>query len=184
MLLQNNWTEWFVIHPNNEDGNRNMAVFSNIFEAGSLRDEKLWSLVKEIVTVILATDANNKIMILHSPKNFGGTRSRSDDKVICVLSWIYWIWDGKNRVQTTDMYVSGRHVVNMLSDMSPTWCFFMLKKGSKRQAFLCPTCCCWHVGMYWRRNQYQLGENPPSAKELGTRREGSRDWGMRHISKE
>ena len=36
-------------------------------------------------TVILAADANNKIMILHSPKNFGGTRSRPANKVVCML---------------------------------------------------------------------------------------------------
>jgi hypothetical protein len=41
--------------------------------------------VEEIDTVILAADANNKIMILHSPKNFGGTRSRPDNKVVCML---------------------------------------------------------------------------------------------------
>ena len=72
-------------HPNNEDGNRNMATFSNIFKAGSSRGENVQSLVEEIDAVISAADANNKIMILHSPKNFGGTRSRPDDKVVCVL---------------------------------------------------------------------------------------------------
>ena len=41
--------------------------------------------MEEIDTVILAADANNKIMILHSPKNFGGTRSRPNNKVVCML---------------------------------------------------------------------------------------------------
>ena len=71
--------------PNNEDGNRNMAAFSSILEAGLSEEEKLQSLVEEINTVILAADANNKIMILHSPKNFGGTRSRPNNKVVCML---------------------------------------------------------------------------------------------------
>ena len=85
MLPQINWTEWFSNHPNNEDGNRNMAAFSSILEAGLSEEEKLQSLVEEINTVILAADANNKIMILHSPKNFGGTRSRPNNKVVCML---------------------------------------------------------------------------------------------------
>ena len=41
--------------------------------------------MEEINTVTLAADANNKIMILHSPENFGGTRSRPDNKVVCML---------------------------------------------------------------------------------------------------
>ena len=85
MLPQINWTEWFSNHPNNEDGNRNMAAFSSILESGLSEEEKLRSLVEEIDTVILAADANNKIMIFHSPKNFGGTRSRPDNKVVCML---------------------------------------------------------------------------------------------------
>ena len=41
--------------------------------------------MEDIDTVILAANANNKIMILRSPKNFGGTRSRPDNKVVCTL---------------------------------------------------------------------------------------------------
>ena len=85
MLPQINWTKWFSKHPNNEDGYRNMAAFSSIVEAGFSEEEKLRSLVEEIDTLILAADANNKIMILHSPKNFRGTRSRPDNKVVCML---------------------------------------------------------------------------------------------------
>jgi hypothetical protein len=85
MLPQINWTKWFGNHPNNEDGNRNMAAFSSILEAGSSQEEKLRSLVEEIDTIILAANASNKIMILHSPKNIGGTRSMPDSKVVCML---------------------------------------------------------------------------------------------------
>jgi hypothetical protein len=42
-------------------------------------------LVEEIDTVILAADANKRIMILHSPKNFGGIQTRPENKVVCML---------------------------------------------------------------------------------------------------
>jgi hypothetical protein len=42
-------------------------------------------LVKEIDTVILAADASKNIIILHSPKNFGGTRTCPDNKIVCML---------------------------------------------------------------------------------------------------
>ncbi len=50
-----------------------------------MQEEKLRSLLEKIDTVILAANANNKIMIFHSPKNFGGIRSRPDNKVVCML---------------------------------------------------------------------------------------------------
>jgi hypothetical protein len=42
-------------------------------------------LVEEIDTVILAANLNGNIMILHSPKNFGGTRSCPKNKVVLML---------------------------------------------------------------------------------------------------
>jgi len=84
-MPQFNWTKWYRNHPNNEDGNRNMAAFSSILDAGLSEEEKFRSLVEDIDTVILAANANKKIMILRSPKNFVGTRSRPDNKVVCML---------------------------------------------------------------------------------------------------
>jgi hypothetical protein len=85
MLKQNNWISWFINHPTNEDGNRNLNSFSDILGAGTSDKEKLRSLVEEIDTVILAADAYKNIMILHNPKNFGGTRSRPTNKVACLI---------------------------------------------------------------------------------------------------
>ncbi len=42
-------------------------------------------MVEEIDTVILAANASGNIMILHSPKNCGGTRTHPNNKVVCML---------------------------------------------------------------------------------------------------
>jgi hypothetical protein len=42
-------------------------------------------MVEEIDTIILAADASRNIMILHSPTNFGGTRTCPDNKVACMF---------------------------------------------------------------------------------------------------
>jgi hypothetical protein len=52
---------------------------------GALNAEKLQSLVEEIETVILAANTIRNIMILLSPKNFGGSRICPDNKVTCML---------------------------------------------------------------------------------------------------
>ena len=79
------WAEWFINHANNDAGNRNLAGFSGILSSGDPAESKIRALVEEIDTIILAADANGNVMILHSPKNFGGTRSRPENKVVCML---------------------------------------------------------------------------------------------------
>jgi len=71
-----NWAAYFVNHASNEAGNRNLQAFSDILGSEVSTEAKLRDLVDELDTVILAADANRNIMLLHSPKNFGGTRSR------------------------------------------------------------------------------------------------------------
>ena len=87
MILQthSSWANWFVNHENNGAGNKNIQAFSNILSSGDSNKVKLQALVEDIDTVILATDSNNNIMNLQSPKNFGGTRSHPKNKVVCML---------------------------------------------------------------------------------------------------
>ena len=82
-----NWAGYFVNHASNEAGNRNLQAFSDILGSEVSTEAKLRDLVDELDTVILAADANRNIMLLHSPKNFGGTRSRPDNKVTCMIGF-------------------------------------------------------------------------------------------------
>jgi hypothetical protein len=76
---------WFINHASNDAGNQNLKAFSKILSSNDNNVTKLRRLVKEIDTVILAADANNRIMILHSPKNFGGTQTSPKNKLVCML---------------------------------------------------------------------------------------------------
>jgi hypothetical protein len=58
MSKQSNWVNWFINHPSNDEGNKNLQSFSDILSAGLLEELKLKQLVEEIDTVILAADAN------------------------------------------------------------------------------------------------------------------------------
>ena len=79
------WANWFVNHPSNDAGNRNLPAFSNTLDANFSNEAKLKDLVEDIDTVILAADANKNVALFHSLKNFGGTRTRPDDKVACLI---------------------------------------------------------------------------------------------------
>jgi hypothetical protein len=82
-----NWATYFVNHASNDAGNRNLQAFSDVLGSEVSTEAKLRDLVDELDTVILAADANRNIMLLHSPKNFGGTRSRPDNKVTCMIGF-------------------------------------------------------------------------------------------------
>jgi hypothetical protein len=62
-----------------------LKAFGEILSSNNNDATKLRQLVEEIDMVILAADANKRIMILHSPKNFGGTQTRPENKVVCML---------------------------------------------------------------------------------------------------
>ncbi len=63
MQTHSTWADWFIDHANNDAGNRNLEAFSNILSSGDSNKAKLWALVEEIDTVILAADLNKNIMI-------------------------------------------------------------------------------------------------------------------------
>jgi hypothetical protein len=85
MATHTTWSNWFVNHASNDEGNRNLKAISGILSSNNNDATKLRQLAKEIDMFILAADANKCIMILHSPKNFGGTRTRPENKVVCML---------------------------------------------------------------------------------------------------
>jgi hypothetical protein len=62
-----------------------MQAYSNTLSSRDLEFEKPHSMVKEIDKVILAADANRNVLIFHSPKNFGGTRTLSKNKVFGLI---------------------------------------------------------------------------------------------------
>ena len=85
MATHTTWSNWFVNHASNNAANQNLKAFSKILNLNNNDATKLRQLVKEIHAVILAADTSKRIMILHSPKNFGGTQTQPKNKVVCML---------------------------------------------------------------------------------------------------
>ena len=80
-----NWRDYFMNHPNTDAGNENMTAFTAALSSELEDDERVESLVEEIDTVILAADADAQLLIIHSPKRFGGTRSRATGKIVGLM---------------------------------------------------------------------------------------------------
>jgi hypothetical protein len=85
MATHPTWSEWFTNHPSNDAGNPNLQAFSDTLSSGETKATKLQQVTEEIDTDILAANRSNGIMILYSPRNFGGTRTRPENKLVCML---------------------------------------------------------------------------------------------------
>ena len=84
MVNSNSWKQYYEILPGDDEGNKNMRSFSD-FSSDTSTDgvSKLRDLVEDPNTVFLGA-SNGKILILHSPTNFGGTRTRKSNKLACL----------------------------------------------------------------------------------------------------
>eukprot|EP00957_Ditylum_brightwellii_P171036 13020023-Ditylum_brightwellii.AAC.1 len=85
MLLQRAWKEVFNLLPENKQGNRNISAFSLALKASKSQKEKLRSLTEDVDTVFLVAADKKNIVILHSPRNFGGMRTRPTNKVAVMI---------------------------------------------------------------------------------------------------
>jgi hypothetical protein len=85
MQTKPNWNDWLTNHTSNDADKRNMQAHINILSLTDLYFEKLRLLVEDIDTIILAADKTRNVMIFHSPKNYGGMRTRPKNKVVGMI---------------------------------------------------------------------------------------------------
>ena len=85
MATHPTWSEWFTNHLSNIAGNHNLQAFSDTLSSSDTEATKLQQVTEEIDPVILAANGSNGIIMLHSPKNFGGTRTRPANKLVCMI---------------------------------------------------------------------------------------------------
>ena len=83
--LANDWKQHYLSLPGNEEGNRNQFEYSNSMNSEKSFNERMVALVEDVDTVFLLADEDKKLTIAHSPKNFGGMRNRTENKVACFI---------------------------------------------------------------------------------------------------
>ena len=81
----NNWQQFYESLPGDDEENMNMVSFSEYCSNVSGDNaSKLRDLVEDGNTMCVGT-MNGKIIIMHSPTNFEGTRSRKTNKLACLM---------------------------------------------------------------------------------------------------
>eukprot|EP00957_Ditylum_brightwellii_P046687 3542835-Ditylum_brightwellii.AAC.1 len=85
MILSNSWKQHFLSLATLEEANKNIAAFSEVTDATKMDKNLLCLLAEDINMVVLFAGYKGKMKIFHSPKMFGGTRSRTLPKLIGMI---------------------------------------------------------------------------------------------------
>ena len=81
----NSWKQYIHSLPGDDEGNKNVSNFTKYYtKFDASKVSKLRDLVEDEDIIFLGNIKRN-ITLFHSPKNFGGTRARSTNKVACLF---------------------------------------------------------------------------------------------------
>ena len=84
IVAAQNWHTYLIANrPNNKTGNKDTSVYSSAWSQTTTNNNKLALLTNDRSTAVLAVDTNNKIVILHSLKNLGGTILKPTNRFAC-----------------------------------------------------------------------------------------------------
>jgi hypothetical protein len=72
-MAANSWRDYFISCIGNEEENKNAAVYLAAWAQGTANNAKLTLLNNDASMTIFAVNANNKIVVVHSFRNIGGS---------------------------------------------------------------------------------------------------------------
>ncbi len=84
-MTSNTWKQHFADLASNEDGDRNMEGFSLALAAGTSLRMKIGNLVEDVDSIFFVANDEKCIQLIHSPKNLGGTRTRTKNKIVSLV---------------------------------------------------------------------------------------------------
>ena len=83
--MANDYKSYYETLPSNEEGNKNMDSFSNAFSGDLSVDDRIRVATGDQDNVIIASDAEKSVVVLHSFHNLGGTVRRPEDKIVAAV---------------------------------------------------------------------------------------------------
>jgi hypothetical protein len=84
-MLFPNWQAFLTSRPTNEAGNKNSAIFTTAWSVLTTNDAKLTTISNDNTLAVVAIDRDNKVVIMHSFKNLGGTLLHPTNKFACLI---------------------------------------------------------------------------------------------------
>jgi hypothetical protein len=84
-ILSNSWAEHLKNLTGSKEANKNMKAFTDALAPLKSIPSQIDALVEDINAGILLVGCKNSILRTHSWKRFGGTRSRPDYNIFCLI---------------------------------------------------------------------------------------------------
>ena len=83
-MLPLNWKTLIAARSDNTAGNKNTSVFTEAWSPEQSQDQRFQTLTADPDMVLFAADSNNRLLVLHSFKNAGGTLFHPEKKLMCL----------------------------------------------------------------------------------------------------
>ncbi len=80
-----NWHAFLTSHPTTKSRNKNSSVFTTAWLALTANEVKLATILNDDILAVIAVDANNKVVVMHSFKNLGWTLLYPTNKFACLI---------------------------------------------------------------------------------------------------
>ena len=84
-MSRNSWKQYYLSLASNEQGNQKINAFTEASLLQNSKKNRLSNITEELDYVVLTGDGFNKVQILHSIKNVGGTRLRPANKILALI---------------------------------------------------------------------------------------------------
>ena len=84
-MSSRSWKKYFTGLPSNDDGNKNLNYFHGDLNNTFPTRDRIKNITKDNYDVVACVDGENKVQLIHSISNLGGTRSQSKDKILGII---------------------------------------------------------------------------------------------------
>jgi hypothetical protein len=84
-ILSNSWAQHLNSLAGNDEANKNMTAFTEALTPSTTTSKQLNLLAEEVDAAVLIVGPNNSIQRTHSWAKFGGTQSRPNISIVCLI---------------------------------------------------------------------------------------------------
>ena len=84
-MMSRSWKNFLTELPSIDYGNKNIVSFSETMSKDLSNEDRVKNMTEEKNDIVTCVDGEGKIQLVHSISNLGGTRARSNNKILGII---------------------------------------------------------------------------------------------------